>query len=293
MIRMIDLPPSLAYYGSCAGIVQILEHNSLPLFQAHEMRDPFLPNKNSELGFECQDLFESSVKYMTAAILGKSAPRGNPNHPLQKAIMRWRGENRFADEAEIRDSLIGLMPAMVEKSFEHAKEIHQKWLAFIENKRILSFYESYSDEGLWLSEAEHFSGAVIKLKCADGSVLEQCLPVKYSRLPSQIVGVEPTVELMVGELNEMPTDFNSLILAQNYQSRAQKEWRLVVDRLPDDEFCLNFSSDLIQSVYIGAMASMAEQEKIGDLIKKLGRKINLYRAVCRETCYGFRFEKLS
>jgi len=109
------------------------------------------------------------------------------------------------------------------------------------------------------------------------------------RQPPKKVGVE----LMVGELNEMPTGFMSLILTQNYQSRTQKEWRLVIDRLADDELCLSFPSDLIQSIYIGAMATTAEQQKISDLINSLGGKINLYRAVCSDNSYEFRFEKVS
>jgi len=289
---MIDLPPSLAYYGSCQGVIQLLEHQSLPLFQASEMRDPFLPNEKTELDFDCQELFERSVKYMTSAILGKSAPKGNPNHPLQKAIMRWRGENRFADEAEIRDSLLGLMPAMVEKSFNDAKETHQEWRVFIQNKRMLPFYESTNNADLWQLEAERYSGVVVKFKCADDSLFEQCLPVNYSKLPPKTVSIESCVELMVGELNEMSTDFMKLILTQNYQYRTQKEWRLIVDRLPEDEYCLSFPSELIQSIYMGASVPSDKKEQISAMAKSLGEKIHLYQAICSDNSYEFRFEKL-
>ncbi len=288
---MADLPPSLAYYGSFQGVMQILKHQSLPLFQADELRDPFLPNKFTNLDFDCQALFERSVKYMTSAILGKGAPKGNPNHPLQKAIRRWRGENRFNDEAEIRESLVGLLPAMVEKSFNHAKEIHLEWLEFIENKRILPFFESANNPELWLLEAERYSGVVIKFKCAEESIFRSCMPVFYGKKPPKTVNIGDCVDFMVGDINEMAIDFTKLLLTQNYQFRSQKEWRLVIDRNPEEELCLEFSSDLIQSIYIGAAVPIVKAEQICEFAKNLDDKINVYKAVCSENSYEFIFEK--
>lgn len=289
---MADLPPSLSYYGSFQGVMQILKHQSLPLFQADELRDPFLPNKFTQLDFDCQTLFEQSVKYMTSAILGKAAPKGNPNHPLQKAIRRWRGENRFSDEAEIRESLVGLLPAMVEKSFNNAQEIHADWLAYVENKRMLPFFENANNSELWLLEAERYSGAVVKFKCAEESIFEQCVAVQYSKKPSKIVGVGECVDFMVGDSNEIPADFDNLLLAQNYHFRSQKEWRLVIERSSEDELCLSFPSELIQSIYIGAEVTTNKVEQLNRLVKQLGSKISLYRSVCSDTSYEFNFEKL-
>ncbi len=290
---MADLPPSLAYYGSFQGVIQILKHQSLPLFQADEFRDPFLPNKFTQLDFDCQALFEASVKYMTAAILGKSAPKGNPNHPLQKAIRRWRGENRFSDEVEIRESLIGLLPAMVEKTFNHAKEIHTEWLTYVENKRLLPFFENVSNSELWLLEAERYSGVVIKFKCAEDSIFEKCTAVQYSKKPPKTVNIRDCVDFMVGDINEMPADFESLLLAQNYQFRSQKEWRLMMERTSEDELCLSFPSELIQSIYLGAAVPTTKVEHLNHLAKQLDSKINVYRSVCSDSSYEFNFEKLN
>ena len=55
---MLELPPSLAYFGSYQGAAKVLQHQMLPLFQADQLNDPFLPNQNSELQFDCQELFE-------------------------------------------------------------------------------------------------------------------------------------------------------------------------------------------------------------------------------------------
>lgn len=290
---MTDIPPSLSYYGSFQGVMQILKHQSLPLFQADELRDPFLPNKFSQLDFGCQALFERSVKYMTSAILGKSAPKGNPNHPLQKAIRRWRGENRFSDEAEIRESLVGLLPAMVEKTFNNAQIIHAEWLSYVENKRLLPFFENSNNSELWLLEAERYSGVVIKFKCAEESIFEKCAAAQYSKKPLKTVSMGDCVDFMVGEINEMPADFENLLLAQNYQFRDQKEWRLVMERTSEDELCLSFPGELIQSIYIGAAVPSVKVEQLSQLTKQLSSKINLYRSVCSDTSYKFIFEKLN
>ncbi len=290
---MADLPPSLAYYGSFQGVMQILKHQSLPLFQADELRDPFLPNKFTQLDFDCQALFELSVKYMTSAILGKAAPKGNPNHPLQKAIKRWRGENRFSDETEIRESLVGLLPAMVEKSFNHAKEIHADWLSFVENKRLLPFFESANNSELWLLEAEWYSGVVIKFKCTEDSIFKQCVPIKYSKIPPKTVSVRNCVDFMVGDINEMPIDFMKQLLTQNYHFRSQKEWRLVIERSVEDELCLSFPSELIQSIYIGASVPVLKVEQMSLLAKQVASKINVYQSICSDTSYEFKFDKLN
>ena len=288
---MADLPPSLVYYGSYQGVRQILKHQSLPLFQADEIRDPFLPNKFTPMDFDCQALFEHSVKYMTSAILGKSPPKGNPNHPLQKAIKRWRFENRFHDELEIRESLVGLLPAIVEKSFNQAKEIHTDWQSFVENKRILPFFESANNPELWLLEGERYSGVAVKFQCRQDSVFEECLPVHYSKQPAKPVKMEDFVDLMVGDSQEIPIDFMQQLLTQNYQFRQQKEWRMVVEKTADDEFCLNFPSELLQCIYIGAAVPKLKTEQLCLMAKKLSNNIKVYKAVCSNSSYDFQFEK--
>ena len=290
---MLELPPSLTYFGSYLGAQQIIQHHRLPLFQADEISDPFLPNQFSILDFECQDLFEKSVKYMSSAILGKSAPKGNPNHPLQKAIRRWRGENRFNDESEIRESLVGLLPAMVEKQFNHAKEIHNDWLAYISKKRILPLFESSNSLDLWTLEADRYAGVAIKFRCNEDSIFQHCHPAHYDKHPANTVKINDCVNLMVGDTNEIEVDYLQTLLTQNYQFRSQKEWRMVIDKQPDDELCVEFPLNLIQSVYIGAAVPKIKAEQMLTNIKQLAADINVYQAICAEASYEFHYQKIS
>jgi len=79
-----DIPTSLIYFSTCAGVLQILKHKRLPLFRLPSLKDSFCSSPDLPINFSKQDLFEGSVKSMKAAIIGKEAPKGSPNQPLQK-----------------------------------------------------------------------------------------------------------------------------------------------------------------------------------------------------------------
>lgn len=289
---MPDLPLSLSYYGSSGKMVKALKQRSLPLLESHELGDPFMLSRTTELPFDCQDLFEATVKNMTASILGKSAPKGNPNHPLLKAMLRWRGEGRFSDEAEIRESLVGLLPAMVEKTFNEARAMHQDWQAFVDKKRIIPFFESATDSNLWRREGENYSGIAIKFKSEEGSLFENCQPINYSKTPPSSVGLKDCVEYMVGASNEIPCDFQKTLLTQNYDFRAQKGWRYLADIANPTQFSIELPIDLVQGVYIGANVSTDNARRIASLVGTLSKSINVYQARCSEYAYEFNFDKV-
>ncbi|MDQ7050033.1 MAG: hypothetical protein Q9M92_11025 [Enterobacterales bacterium] len=230
---------------------------------------------------------------MSAAIFGKSAPAGNPNHPVQKAIRRWRSEDRFKDETEIRESLVGLLPAMVEQSFNNAKDIHKQWLEYVENKRLLPLYESASDEDLWLIEGDHYAGVAVKFKCLEDTVFEQCLAVNYARKPAKTMDIDTSLALMVGELQEHELDFKKLLLTQSSHFKKQKEWRLMVEREEDDEFCLEFPKEILQGVYIGVAVCEKEAQEIYKLAKKANPSATVFKGLCSTQEYQFHFEKMS
>jgi hypothetical protein len=290
---MLELPPTLAYFGSLQGARKVLQHQMLPLFQADQLNDPFLPNQYSELQFDCQELYERTVKYMTSSIFGKSPPRGNPNHPLQRAIRRWRGENRFSDEAEIRDALVSLLPAMVEQQFNEAQQIHREWLSYVGNKQILPLFADSNNPELWLVEADRYAGVVIKFKCEEDSIFEQCVPVHYDKHPAKTVKITDCVEYMVGELNEIEVDYLKILTTQNYQFRQQKEWRLIVEQAVMADRHINVSKDLIQSIYIGAAVDTFQTEKLAIQAHQLNPKINVYKANCSDLSYQFNYQKLA
>ncbi len=235
---------------------------------------------------------------MSAAILGKSPPKGNPNHPLQKAMKRWRGENRFNNEDEIRASLLGLLPAMVEQSFNKAKESNEQWLSFAENKCLLPFFESVNDQDLWMLEANRHAGVAIKFRCMEDSIFENCFAVNYSRKPDKPVEINDYVDLMIGEKQEIEQDFQQLLLTQNTKYRLQKEWRLLIDRNTQEDSYLNIPANLIQSIFVGAMVPKAKADQLLQFInqlnkdEKLSKPINVHVAKCSNLSYELNFEKL-
>ena len=290
---MSDLPATLTYFGTMSRIGQVLNRSAIPVFEAHELNDPFLPDRFSEMPFDVKSLFESGVKEVSHMILGKSPPKGQPNHPLLKAIMRWRMENRFNDEIEIKEALQGLLPAMVEKTFNEAKQAHQSWIDYVSNKKVALFYEKFQELSMWQALAAQHKGAAIKFKCVEESIFEMCHPADYSKQPAGTVSGHDYIQHMVGTKAEVELNPESILLRQDYALRQMKEWRMVVDCNEQKEQWIEFPMDLIQSIYLGALVPEKTIEQLKTHLKRLNPQINLYKAVCMKTEFGLSFEKLN
>ena len=290
---MTDLPATLTYFGSLKGISQVLTKSALPLIEVNQLNDPFLPDKNTLIPFSVEELFESAVKYITQAILGRSPPRGQPNHPLQKAIMRWRMENRFSDEAEIREALLGLLPAMVEKTFNQARENHQQWIEFVRSRRIVPLFEKFLELTLWERQGFAHKGAAIKFKINDAPLFSYCTAVRYQKKPAITVDSQQYIEHMAGAIPELEFEPKNILLTQNYALRQLKEWRMVFDHNEHDTQWMDFSARQIQSVYIGALVSPTSAEQLKNHIAKLNPLINVYQLRCKQFEYGLDLHKIS
>ncbi|MCW9018021.1 MAG: hypothetical protein OQJ89_13710 [Kangiellaceae bacterium] len=290
---MSDLPATLTYFSSLQNVGHVLNRCALPVVEAHQLNDPFLPDKNTHMPFSVKELFDGSVKTIAHAILGKSPPRGQPNHPLQKAIMRWRMENRFNDESEIKEALQGLLPAMVEKSFNEAKESHQDWVNFISSKRLACLYEKFQTLDMWESLGLNHKGAAIKFRCAEDSIFQHCKPAVYKRIPATTVNEKEYVEYMIGSRPEIEVNPEASLLTQSYAKRQQKEWRLVVDNNEHAEQWLDFVPSLIQSVYLGIYVSEKVVEQLKSHLSKLNPQAHLYQAKCTDNEYSIEFVKLN
>jgi hypothetical protein len=292
---MSDLPTTLTYFGSLPSVGQIFNKLALPLKEVHQLGDPFLADQSTAMAFTLSEFYEASVKYIAHAILGPSPPRGQANHPLQKAIMRWRMEDRFQTESEIRGALQGLLPAMVENTFNEARFTHQQWLNYVSGKRIIPFYEKYQELQLWQQNAMHHKGAAIKFKCAEDSIFEYCSPVRYAKVPISTVSLKDYADNMVGLSTEIVFDPKNALLAQNYATRNWREWRMIVDEEEVDVEAtwLNFPLDLVQSVYIGALVGEKSVAHLKSHLARLNPKIHVYLARCRTNEYSLTFDKIS
>lgn len=292
---MTEQPNSLTYYSSLNVISQVLTKSSLPLLEAHQLNDAFLPDKDSVMPFTLKELYDLAVKVIVSAILGKTAPRGQPNHPLQKAIMRWRLENRFNDEAEIKEALVGLLPSMVEQILNEAKKSHEDWLTYVSSKRILPLFEKFQLLELWEEKGFGLKGAAIKFKCPDGSVFSGCLPLNYTKVPATTVNAKSYIDQMLGIIQKVEFDPQNILLTQNYSRRQFKEWRLIVtnDLENEKEMRLAFSPDLIQSVYLGALVSDLNAEKLKNHLARINPKVNLFHLRCKKNEYDLEFQKIS
>jgi hypothetical protein len=286
---MQELPTHLTYFISLSGISKILANSSLPMFELDQLNDPFLPDKNGSLKLDIQQFFDSSVKAISHGILGKSPPRGQPNHSLQKAIMRWRAEERFNNVDEIKVALQGLLPAMVELEFNKIKKLHAEWIDFANDSLLLPFFERYQDLVLWEKYGNNHSGLAIRFKCEEDSFFEHCQPVIYSKSPAKTIDVKAHIEFMMGGVNEVEFSPKDILLHQDYNQRLYKEWRLIRCHDEDNENYLSFPIRLIKSIYIGALVSDTNAEQLKKHIVKMYPKIKLYRAYPNDSDYSLKF----
>lgn len=289
---MTRTPSNLTYFGSLNGITQVLRQLSLPVFQAHQLNDPFMPVRETELPFSISEFYSQTVKYICHAILARTPPRGNPSHPLQKAIIRWRMEERFNDESEIKETLQGLLPGMVEPVYNEAKSNHQAFLDYIASKRVIPFFNKYDDLTLWQLEGFAHQGVAIKFKCLENSIFEQCHAVNYIRKPASGLDPQKYVDYMVGLSPEVEIDFENVLIAQNYQQQKFKEWRLLIDSDQTDNDWLPFPKELIQGIYVGALVNQDTIVQLKTNLNKVNKKIPIYQAHCKSTEFAFEFEKV-
>jgi len=287
-----NLPNSLVYFGTCAGVLQILRHKRLPLFRIPSLKDPFLPSPSQPISFSKQELYEESVKFMSAAILGKEMPRGNPNHPLQKAIARWRGEERFSSESEIRESLENLLPPMVEQTYAEANSIHRQWQDFIKHKAMLPLFVNYDDPMMWYNEGRKYAGVAIRFKVAEDSPFEQCSAVSYSQQTISTVSLRDTRDLLVGMAQELIKDFDSTMIRQSSVFRSQKEWRLILEKEKPEELYFEYPINLVQSLYIGPLVDEDKVQQLKEYTQLVNKNINIYQAKCSDIKYELDFVKL-
>ncbi|MGX5202486.1 hypothetical protein [Aliikangiella sp. IMCC44632] len=289
---MSSLPTTLTYFASIQSVIPILQKKALPLLHFDELNDPFLPNHESKLGFDVNQLFEMAVKYITSAITGRTPPRGQPNHPLQKAIARWRMESRFNDESEIKNALLGLLPAMVEQSFRTANQQHQDWLEFLKSKRVVSLFENYQALDLWERGGVPHRSIGIKFNVDEASVFRLSEACLYSKLPPKTVDERAILQHMAGDIPELEFDLKSIALSQNYVKRHQKEWRITIDDNDLAEQWIEFPKTLIKGFYIGALVPPKVVSQLTSHIKAIIPKTAIYQAQCNSTSYDLSFNKL-
>lgn len=289
---MTKLPLQLFYYGSHNGIMQILRRSALPMFAADQLNDPFMPVRDKSLSFSVSDFYGQTVKYICHAILSKSPPQGNPNHPLQKAIVRWRAEERFDDEAEIRETLQGLLPGMVEPVYKDAQAKYQAMLDYVAAKRLLPFFSKVDDLTLWQMEGFSHQGVAIKFSGLSGSLFEACLPVNYTHIPLSAVDAKKYLDYMVGISSNIDSEPEKLLLAQSYQYQKFKEWRLIIEKQKCEDSWLPFPAKLIHGIYLGALFN---QDLLEQLVKSLGKfekPIPIFQAKCKKNEYALQFEQI-
>ena len=179
---------------------------------------------------------------------------------------------------------------MVEMSYKEAKECHEEWLNYVSMNHVVPLFEKFQDLALWQEKGFALKGAAIKFKCPDDSIFSKSVPVNYKKVPATTVRAQSYVEQMVGDVPEVEFNPQQILLTQNYEHRKNKEWRIITDTEDDS---LAFPPNLIQSVYLGALVSDSNAEKLKNHLAKVNSTVKLYHARCKSNEYNLEFERIN
>ncbi len=98
--------------------------------------EPWAVKYDPKLGFDHVIVCKTMLKVAVSMIFTREMPNGNQEHPLYKAIKRWRLEDRFKDEVEAYDALSELLAPTPDTLNEKLKHIVTAWKVQVANSRI-------------------------------------------------------------------------------------------------------------------------------------------------------------
>ncbi len=287
---MSPIPSTLHYFASIEEIHQILDLSALPLFEANELNDPFLPTKFSQINFTPSELLQVAIKRMISIVLGHQPHASNPQHPMQKVASRWRDENRFTHEEEIRTALINLLPPVVEQAHNDAKQSFSEIHNFINSRRFNRFFTNMNDLLTWQIHGKQYAGGAIAFRVKQTPPFDECHEVKYQSKPSQILDVIQCAKQMLGESAPENINPKTNLLIQNQKLKSQKEWRLMTQNFDSNRPWISFNKEMIKGIYLGPCVPDNKITYLKNYMQKKIPAASLYVAQIKRTHFEFEFD---
>ncbi|MFT4634106.1 MAG: hypothetical protein ACI9BC_003137, partial [Crocinitomicaceae bacterium] len=102
-------PETLIKYVRPDTAQKVLGSGTLRWSSPELFDEPWSVRLDPHLGFDHQLVSQTMLKAATGMIFARDMPEGNLDHPLFKAIRRWRAEERFQDETEAFEALSELL----------------------------------------------------------------------------------------------------------------------------------------------------------------------------------------
>ncbi len=295
-------PDALFKYLSTDAAREILCDGTLRWVSPALKDDPWFIGYDVDLGFDHADVNKAMLKTAVSMIFDREIPSGNRDHPLYKAICRWRSEERFDNETEAWDALSELLAPTPETLQQKLQKLISAWQERVANSRMLSFSDSPKVLQSWHTQADNFRGLVLRFEPTGN--LEIASPVQYSNQRPHLTTIQEQVHDLVGiERANVESKFESKLLTNSKMFSHEREWRCVQlfkeedldcgEELEDWYMDAPFGPETLKAVYFGFAMHEDEMRELAALIAASYPHTVLYQARRLDEQYEIEFDKIS
>lgn len=295
-------PDALFKYLTADAAREILCEGTLRWVSPALNDDPWFIGYDVDLGFDHTDINKAMLKTAVSMIFDREIPSGNRDHPLYKAICRWRAEERFHNETEAWDALAELLAPTPETLQQKLEKLTFAWQERVANSRMVSFSDNPKVLQSWHVQADNFRGVVLRFE-ATGN-LEIAQPVHYSNQRVHLTTIQEQVHDLVGiERANVEAKFEAKLLTHSKLFSHEREWRCIQlfqeedldcgEELEDWYMDAAFAPETLKAVYFGFAMPEYEMKELAALITASYPNTVLYQARKLDELYEIEFDKIS
>lgn len=301
---MAATPETLVKYTDAVTAKKIIERGCLRWSSPELFRNPWELKMRPDLGFDELTVNKAMLNMATSLIFTRNLPAGNNQHPLYKAIRRWRAEDRFTTEEEAFEALTELLASTPELLHERLKNITDAWSDLVAHARVICLSETHQNIQSWDRYAANHEGVALRFLSDDSTAIANPQPVTYSTVRPQITSLREQVDDMVGLKKAAGTDtFPQKMLLKSKWDAAEKEWRCIKVIGDDDLDCgedvedwycdLAFQTSELRCVYFGFNIDANDRDEIIGLIQKSYSGVSLFQGIQADGVYELSFERIT
>ena len=295
-------PDSLYKYMSFDTARQILGDGTLRWRSPELLNDPWFIGHGAQLGFDHIMVNKAMLNTAVSMLFTRDIPSGNKDHPLYKAICRWRAEDRFKDETEAWDALSELLAPTPETLQQKLATIVSGWRELVANARVICFSDTPKEMQSWQQYADNFQGIAMRFERSGN--LANPKAVEYSAQRQHLTTVREQVNDLVGiERALVEAKFESKLLSKAKHLAHEREWRCIRVMNEEDLDCGEdvedwymdeaFPTDSLKAIYFGFKMPASQIKDIAQLVKEGYPDTALYISVPVDEQFDLEFEKLS
>lgn len=295
-------PEYLYKYASYETGLKILNSGNFRWSSSELFDEPFNIRQDPKLDFDHASVSNAMLKTASAMIFTRDMPEGNNDHPLYKAIKRWRSEDRFHDEEEAFVALSELLAPTPESLKSKINSMEKEWGMLVEHARLLCFSDTFKDLQCWRLYAANHSGVALRFNCEQNGTLARAQQVNYSPNRNRLSSLKEQVNDLVGMQRALPsTEYASKLFIKPKTDATEREWRCLRVVEEEDLDCGEdiedwyldepFKPDELTAAYLGFAMSEERQTEICEVIKAAYPRAVIYIASPTTDTYEIEFQK--